>query len=145
MQLLEEFRYNTDPARAKQLAALLGPYNDPAIVQTASELAYSGDHQSQLAGLDLLARVQPRNDEARDVAIDLLGSGNDPTLLVATMNVLAVPARTATASQRQLLNDNLANLAKHYDPKVRGQSLSLLGRWDKNSATARESLSLIHI
>ncbi len=141
LQLLEEFRYNTDPARAKQLAALLGPYNDPAIVQTASELAYSGDYQSQIAGLDLLARVQPRNDEARNVAIDLLSSGNDPTLLVATMNVLAIPAGTATASQRQLLNDNLANLANHYDPIVRGQSLSLLGRWDKNSAIARESLS----
>jgi len=141
LQLLEEFRYNTDPARAKQLAALLGPYNDPAIVQTASELAYSGDLQSQIAGLDLLARVQPRNDEARNVAIDLLSSGNDPTLLVATMNVLATPARTATPDQRQLLNDNLGNLANHYDPKVRGQSLALIGRWDKNSDVARESLS----
>ena len=141
MQLLDEFRYNTDPARAKQLAALLGPYDDPAIVQTASELAYSGDLQSQIAGLDLLARVQTRNDEARNVAIDLLSSGNDPTLLVATMNVLATPARTATPGQRQLLNDNLGNLANHYDPKVRGQSLALIGRWDKNSAVARESLS----
>ena len=141
MQLLEEFRYNTDPARAKQLAALLGPYDDPAIVQTASELAYSGDLQSQIAGLDLLARVQTRNDEARNVAIDLLSSGNDPTLLVATMNVLATPARAATPGQRQLLNDNLGNLANHYDPKVRGQSLALIGRWDKNSAVARESLS----
>ena len=140
-QLLEEFRYNTDPVRAKQLAALLGPYDDPAIVQTASELAYSGDHQSQIAGLDLLARVQSRNDEARDVAIDLLSSGNDPELLVATMNVLATPARTATADQRQLLNDNLGNLANHYDPTVRGQSLALIGRWDKNSPQARESLS----
>ena len=141
MQLLDEFRYNTDPARAKQLAALLGPYDDPAIVQTASELAYSGDLQSQIAGLDLLARVQTRNDEARNVAIDLLSSGNDPTLLVATMNVLATPARAATPGQRQLLNDNLGNLANHYDPKVRGQSLALIGRWDKNSAVARESLS----
>jgi len=141
MQLLDEFRYNTDPARAKQLAALLGPYDDPAIVQTASELAYSGNLQSQIAGLDLLARVQTRNDEARNVAIDLLSSGNDPTLLVATMNVLATPARAATPDQRQLLNDNLGNLANHYDPKVRGQSLALIGRWDKNSAVARESLS----
>lgn len=141
LQLLEEFRYNTDPARAQQLAALLGPYNDPAIVKTASELAYSGDMQSQIAGLDLLSRVQPRNDEARDVAIDLLSSGNDPQLLIATMNVLATPAKSATATQRQLLNDNLASLANHYDPVVRAQSLALMGRWDKNSSTAREALT----
>jgi len=141
MQLLEEFRYNTDPARAQQLAALIGPYNDPEIVKTASELAYSGDIQSQIAGLDLLSRVQPRNDEARDVAIDLLSSGNDPQLLIATMNVLATPSKNATADQRQLLNDNLGNLANHYDPAVRSQSLSLMGRWDKNSSTARESLT----
>jgi len=62
-------------------------------------------------------------------------------LLVATMNVLATPARTANADQRQLLNDNLGNLSNHYDPKVRAQSLSLMGRWDKNSPVARESLS----
>jgi len=138
----EEFlRLKRQLKRAKQLAALLGPYDDPAIVQTASELAYSGDLQSQIAGLNLLARVQPRNDEARNVAIDLLSSGSEPVLLVATMNVLATPARTATVDQRQLLNDNLSNLANHYDPKVRAQSLSLLGRWDKNSPVARESLS----
>ena len=32
LSLLEEFRYNTDPVRAKQLAALLGPYDDAEIL-----------------------------------------------------------------------------------------------------------------
>jgi len=141
MQLLEEFRYNTDSARAKQLAALLGPYNDPEILQTASELVYSGDPESMKAGLDLLSRIQPRSSEARDIAIDLLSSENNPDLLVSTMNVLATPARTADPSQRQLLADNLNNLSNHYDPIVRSHSLSLVGRWDKNSPSSRESLT----
>jgi len=54
LELLDEFRFNTDPERAKQLAALLGPYNDPEILQTASELVYSGDPVSKTAGLNLL-------------------------------------------------------------------------------------------
>lgn len=140
-QLLDEYRYNTDPERAQQLAALLGPYDDPAIVQTASELVYSGDPQSRIAGLDLLSRVQPRNDEARNVAIELLSSESEPEFLIATMNVLATPSQTANNSQRQRLNDNLGNLSSHYDANVRAQSLSLLGRWDKNSNTARDALT----
>lgn len=141
LSLIEEFRYNTDPTRAKQLAALLGPYDDPEVMQAASELAYSGDPQSQIAGLDLLSRIQPRNGEARDIAIDLLSSGNDPALLVATMNVLATPARNVSDTQLQSLNDNLNNLSNHYDPNIRSQTLALMGRWDKNSHAARNALS----
>ncbi len=141
MDILEEFRYNTNPERAKQLAALLGEYNDPEIVQTASELAYSGDPQSQIAGLDLLARLQPGNPEARDVAINLLSSESNSSMLVATMNVLATPTGTATAGQRQLLTDNLSNLSLHRDANVRAHSIALMGRWDKNSATSKESFT----
>ncbi len=142
LSLLEEFRYTIDPARAKQLAALLGPYNDPEILQVASELAYSGDLQSRIAGLDLLRRIQPRSDEARNIAIELLSSGDDTQMLVATMNVLATPpSRRANDAQLQSLNDNLNNLSNHYDATVRSQSMALLGRWDKNSMVAREALS----
>jgi len=141
LELLDEFRYNTDPERAKQLAALLGPYNDPEIVQTAAELVYSGDPNSKTAGLDLLNRVQPHSNDARDIAIDLLSVENDPEFLVSTLNVLATPARGANVNQRQLLTDNLNNLSSHFDPRVRSHSLSLMGRWDKNSPPSRESLT----
>ena len=141
LELLDEFRFNTDPERAKQLAALLGPYNDPEILQTASELVYSGDPVSKTAGLNLLSRVQPRSNEARNIAIDLLSVESEPEFLVSTMNVLATPARGANEGQRQLLTDNLSNLSSHYDPRVRSQSLSLIGRWDKNSAASRDSLT----
>lgn len=141
LQILEEFRYNTDPERAKQLAALLGPYNDSEILQIASELVYSGDPQSKTAGLDLLSRIQPRSNEAREIAIDMLSAETQPKFLVSTMNVLATPARNANAEQRRQLSANLSNLSNHYDPAVRSQSLSLIGRWDKNSLTSRESLT----
>ena len=141
LELLEEFRLNANPERAKQLAALLGPHNDPEILQTASALVYSGDPISKTAGLDLLRRIQPRSTDARNIAIDLLSVETDPAFLVSTMNVLATPATSAGEGQRQLLADNLNNLSNHYDPRVRSHSLSLMGRWDKNSLTSRDSLT----
>ena len=141
LEILDQFRYSTDPARSKQLAALLGDYDNPEIVQTAAELARSGEPLSQSAGLNLLNRLQPHNDDARDIAIDLLSSQTDPATLVATMNVLATPAKTATAAQRQLINDNVGLLASHHEPSVRAHSLALIGRWDKNSPANREALT----
>ena len=141
LEILEEFRYSTDPARSKQLAALLGDYDNPEIVQAAAELARSGDPVSQSAGLNLLNRLQPHNDDARDIAIDLLSSQHDPAALVATMNVLSTPAKTATAEQRQLINDNIGLLSSHHEPRVRAHSLALIGRWDKNSPSSREALT----
>ena len=141
LSLLEEFRYNTDPVRAKQLAALLGPYDDAEILEVASELAYSGETQSRLAGLNLLRRIQPGNDQARDIAIDLLTTGGNTKILVATMNVFAKPSPDASERQLQTLNDNLNNLSRHHDSNVRSHSISLLSRWDKNSSVARDAFS----
>lgn len=141
LELANEFSSNLDPARAKQLAALLGSYDDPEIVQIASDLTYSGNSEQRVAGLDLLSRLQPHSDNARDVAVDLLSSETEPEFIVATMNVLATPSNDATANQRQLLADNLNNLSYHHDAKVRANSLALMGRWDKNSDATRDSLT----
>jgi len=135
MQLLEEFRNYPGSDRAKQIAALLGPFDDPEIIETASMLVYSGDPDSQKMGLELLSRMQPHNDEARNIAIDLLSSVDDPATLVSTMNVLAIPTDDANAEQRQLLADNTNSLSNHRDPRVRSHSLSIMSRWQQNSAT----------
>jgi len=133
MQLLEEFRNYPDSNRAKQIAALLGPFDDPEIIETASMLVYSGDSNSQRMGLELLSRMQPHSDDARNIAIDLLSSVDDAATLVSTMNVLAIPAKDANAEQRQLLADNTYNLSNHRDPRVRSHSLSIMSRWQKNA------------
>lgn len=130
--LLTEFRFNVDPERAKRIAALLGDLNNPEIVDAAKEMIYSGNPESQHIGLDLLSRLQPRNNEARDIAIELLSSETNPELLVSTMNVLGTPVRTASEQQRALLIDNLNLLSSHRNPTVRSHSMALLGRWSPN-------------
>ncbi|MEM7256320.1 MAG: HEAT repeat domain-containing protein [Pseudomonadota bacterium] len=135
-RLLEEFRYNTNPQRATQLAALLGEHNLPEVVDVAAELAYSGDPLSQRMGLDLLSRLQAQNSRARDIAIELLSSESDPSLLVSTMNVLAIPSNGASAEQRNALYDNTALLASHHDYRVRSHSIALIGRWNKEQGVA---------
>lgn len=139
--VLVELRSNTDPNRAKQLAALLADIDDPRVYETAAELAYSGDPASQLAGLDLLNRIQTRNSDARDVAIQLLGTESNPDILVATMNVIATPAASATPEQRQLIADNLFLLSNHHVPEVRAHSLSVLGQWEKQNPSVTSVLS----
>ena len=139
--VLTALRSNTDPNRAKQLAALLADIDDPRVYETATELAYSGDRASQLAGLDLLSRIQTRSSDARDVAIQLLGTESNPEILVATMNVIATPAASATQEQQQLIADNLFLLSNHHVPEVRAHSLSVLGQWEKNNPSVTEALS----
>lgn len=134
--LLEEYRLNTDPVRAKRLATLFGDLRDPAIVQTAAALVYSGNPDSQRMGLDLLSRLQPYSNEARTIAMELLSSETDPALLVATLNVFASTAKTAGTEQRALLLDNLNLLANHQDSAVRSHSLSLIGRWGDGTDSA---------
>ncbi len=133
LSLLEEFRYNTNPRRALQLAALLGEHNRSEVIDVAAELAFSGDPTSQTMGLDLLSRLQPNNDRARDIAIELLGSETNPELLVSTLNVLATPARKASEAQRQSLMENITLLSTHSDHNVRSHSVALIGRWNRDS------------
>lgn len=140
--ILTEYRYNTDPERAKRLAALIGKLKDPNILSTATELAYAGDFQSKINGLELLSRIQPHNSEARDITIELLGSETDPEFLVATMNTLATPGSDATQRQKQLLMDNLIVLSTHPEPSVRAHSISLLGRWSRDDLSSTSSLTV---
>ena len=149
--ILAEYRYNTDPERAKRLAALIGKLKDPKILATATELAYSSDPQSKKNGLELLSRIQPHNSEARDISIELLGIESDPDFLVSTMNVLATPGTNASDAQKQLLLDNMALLSTHQEESVRAHSIALLGRWAKddlavtNTLTAALSDSSAHV
>jgi hypothetical protein len=138
---LAQFRQTTDPTRAKRLAALLADIDDPRIFETAAELAYSGDPQSQLIGLDLLNRIQTSSSDARDVAIQLLGTETNEQVLVAVMDVIATPARNATVSQRQLISDNLFLLSTHPAPAVRAHSLSVLSQWRRQSTEVTRALS----
>lgn len=139
--ILTEYRLNTDPERAKHLAALIAKLRDPRIVPVAAELAYSGDPQSQKNGLELLSRLQPNNDKAREIAIGLLASETSPDMLVATMNVLATPASTASATQKQMILDNISLLSTHSDENVRAHSMALMGRWAKNDPNVIDTLT----
>ena len=131
--IVEEYRSNTNPRRASQLASLLGEHNVPSVLDVASELVYSGDPTSQTLGLDLLSYLQPQNSVAREIAIDLLTSDLQPALLVSAMNVLATPSDNATYAQKERILTNTSLLADHPSVKVRSHSIELLGRWDQKA------------
>jgi len=88
-QLLELYRANTDASRANRLAELLGRFDDSAITELGAELVFSGDPDSQKAGLRLLGRQQPRSAEAREVVRQVLDVETNPELLVSALNAVA--------------------------------------------------------
>ncbi len=139
--VLDELSNYPTSDRARQLAILLGKFNDPELIDAASSLIYSGDIQSQKTGLFLLNQMQPHSNEARTLAINLLGSVDNPELLAATMNVFATPAKGASAVQRDAISSNMQSLSTHHDPQVRGLSLSIASRWQKHSVETVEMLA----
>lgn len=139
---VNEFLENSDPTRARNLAALLGEVNTPLVLNAATQLAQSSDTHSQLNGLELLARLQPTNTHARNHALDMLATQTDPDLLVATLNVFATPAQAVSADQRQLLLDHALLLSTHNDANVRALSIDTMSKWSKGGSGVAATIGL---
>ena len=139
---VNEFLENTDPTRARNLAALLGEVNTPLVLNAATQLSQSTDTNSQLNGLELLARLQPTNTHARNHAIDMLATQTDANILVATLNVFATPAQAVSPEQRQLLLDHAQLLSTHNNANVRALSIDTMSKWSRGKSDLAASNGL---
>lgn len=139
---LTEYLEDSDIVRARNLAAVLAEVNTPNVLDAAIQLSHATETSSQLAGLELLARLQPFNTHARDNAIDLLATQSDPSLLLATLNVFATPAQAVSAEQRQLLLDHARVLSTHSDANVRALGISTISKWSKDSGNLAATIGL---
>ena len=124
----DEFRAESDPERLKRLSLLLGEAQDPSLTPVASDMVYSGNRESQLAGLDLLRRLQPFDPSARDVVMNILTTEADPEVMVGTLNVLALPGQ-ATDAEKQTIVDHVLPLTTNYSAAVRQRSISMISKW----------------
>lgn len=131
LQLIDEFRQETDAERRIALSRLLGEVGGDNVTLTASELIYSGDVESRRLGLELLQQIQPGNAAARDIASTLLVTEVEPTILVDTLTTLAKPG-AVDDSTRQFLSEQVAFLADHENASVRSISLDILSRWSND-------------
>lgn len=134
----DEFRAETNPARLKRLAYLLGESEDPALTTIATDMVYSGNRDSELAGLDLLRKLQPFDPSARDVVMNILTSDADPEVMVGALNVLVTPGQT-TESERQTIVDHLQPLLSSDSAVVRQRSVSMISKWS-SGAVASDAL-----
>lgn len=133
-----EFRSETDLDRLSRLAYLLGQADDPALTTVANDMVYSGNRDSQLAGLELLKHLQPNAPQARDAVRNILSSDSDPEVLVRTINVLAMPTQ-ASDTEKQSLVDHLLPLTNSDSADVRQSSIAMITRWS-TSDTANDVL-----
>ncbi|MFK7994917.1 MAG: HEAT repeat domain-containing protein [Granulosicoccus sp.] len=130
-QLIDEFRQETDPARKKKLAMVLGETGGEQATLVASELIFSGDSEARTLGMDLLQDIQPGNAQARDIASNMLATEIEPAVLIDAMTALSRPGDVDSDS-RAYLSDQLAWLTTHEDDGVRSISLDILSRWSED-------------
>ena len=126
--IINEFRLETDTARLRRLAQLLGDVNVPEVTALASELIFSGDPATRKVGLELLKYIQPGNSEAQALVSGLLATEYEADVLVDTLTALAVPG-TVDDETRVGMSEQVALLAAHPDASVRRSSIDILSRW----------------
>ena len=131
--IINEFRLETDTARLRRLAQLLGDVNAPEVTALASELIFSGDPATRKVGLELLKYVQPGNSEAQALVSGLLATEYEADVLVDTLTALAVPG-TVDDQTRVGMSEQVALLAAHPDASVRRSSIDILSRWTNDPA-----------
>jgi uncharacterized protein (UPF0147 family) len=132
IDLINEYRAETDPKRLNRLTMILGLTATQETLTLAEEMIYSGIDESRDAGLGLLSRIAPNNPAAFDVAANLLSSETQPDVLVATMNVLAIP-KNADDNQLALFEAQISQMVNHESVAVRRQSISILSRISNDS------------
>jgi len=130
--LINEYRAETDPKRLNRLTMILGLTATQETLALAEEMIYSGLDESREAGLGLLSRIAPNNPAAFDVAANILSSETQPDVLVATMNVLAIP-KNADDNQLALFGAQISQMVNHESVAVRRQSISILSRISNDS------------
>ena len=131
--IINEFRLETDTARLRRLAQLLGDVNVPEVTALASELIFSGDPATRKIGLELLKYIQPGNSEAQALVSGLLATEYEADVLVDTLTALAVPG-TVDDETRVGMSEQVALLAAHPDASVRRSSIDILSRWTNDPA-----------
>lgn len=129
--VLDEFSIETDPTRLDRLRLILGQLDDPALVPAAEAMIFSGNPLSAGAGLDLLRDIGATVPEARNVALDVLSSTQDPEMLVGATNIVVV-ANSDDPEITQRVVSSLSSLVQHPDASVRRASYSTLARWSND-------------
>ncbi len=124
----DEFTTETDPARLDRLRLLLGQLDDPSLVGVAETMAFSGNDASAAAGLDLLRDISGKVPEARTVALDVMSSTQDASLLVRATQVMA-SGKSDDANVVQRVVTSMSSLVQHPEATVRRAGYSTLARW----------------
>lgn len=124
----DEFTTETDAARLDRLRLLLGQLDDPSLVGVAETMVFSGNEASASAGLDLLRDISGKVPQARTVALNMMASTQDASLLVRATQVMA-SGKSDDADVVQRVVTSMSSLVQHPDANVRRAGYSTLARW----------------
>ena len=126
---LSRFKETAGTEEGDRWADLLARVRDPAVEEIAFELLRSGVTAQQLAGLDLLDRLNIENPDTRRLLLDLLRNDPRPEILGGALYALH-PCVTDPRESRMVVSV-LTPLAAHPDSEVRRRAVLSLAQWGR--------------
>lgn len=127
--VMTEFQGESDAARSRKLAAMLGEVHDPAVRLLAESMVASGNTQTEIAALDLLGNIQQHDPLARQLVLQVIGSRTEEPVLIAALNAMAEAERDIDLAQKVEIANRISPLVQHSEATVRRHSYALLFRW----------------
>jgi HEAT repeat protein len=111
------------------LAHLLSALHTPDVLAFAMNLSSATDVSQRQQGFELLAGMQIKLPEVRQLAMHALKTEEEPVLL--TNAIAALRPAAVEPSESEAVIEQLRALTGHTDPSVRARALGALASWDK--------------
>ncbi len=131
---LEKYLLEPETYVGEMIAVVLGQIRHPAVEKAALDLARSGTSLSrQLAGLDLLDRLDIENPATRRTVLDLLRSDRRPEIISGALYALhhGVP----NPSEIPIVMGILTQLTSNADAEVRRRTVIAIAEWAPDTAS----------
>ncbi|MGI0116383.1 hypothetical protein [Zooshikella sp. RANM57] len=129
--IIDNYKLEPNSEMGSLLQTVLAEIKDPQVETAAFDLAKSGQVEEQLAGLDLLARLDIPSKKTYKLTTGILSSNDNPDILMAALN--AMPVITLPEHESQQTIQQLTSLATaNTDSGVRSASIFKVGQWAKD-------------
>jgi hypothetical protein len=128
-ELMERYLRAADGDGKRILAHLLSALHTPDVLTFAMNLSSATDVSQRQQGFELLASMQVKLPEVRQLAIHALKTEKEPALL--TNAIAALQPAAVEPSESEAVIEQLRALTDHTDPGARARALGALASWDK--------------
>jgi hypothetical protein len=128
-RVLQALKAERDPLKRAKLLSALSFVDTPDVVAAATEFITQNDSAIREDGYNLLRNAQLNSPAARAILLDSFTREENESALAAAISAL-VPESTPSTEDQVLIVSELNKLNQHVSPKVRGEVILAMSRWN---------------